>query len=89
MAAEAIRAEQERRAREEQLRIDTLLSNARARVEAEQIRAFVAAVEAKRDSLNLLTTEVEQWVEWARSQADRHDPLVGGKFLQRGDEAGQ
>jgi hypothetical protein len=85
---EAERAEQERQQRIEQGRINRLLRDAAAFQQAAEIRKYVEAIrltlEGDRSSS---TDELERWSQWALAQADRIDPVVGGRFLKAfGDE---
>ena len=76
------RLEREQRERVEKARVDRLLSQARALKEAEEIRAYVAAVQKLQATLDnpLSETEMEQWVDWSLKQANRIDPVLNGRY---------
>lgn len=87
------RAEEERRRREleakrEQARIDHLLGQATALRKAEEIRAYVRAVQVLNATAPepMSPTELEEWCAWALSQADRLDPVVSGSYKTRPQE---
>lgn len=83
--AEAMRRDQERQRKFEQAKINRLVRDASARRRAHDIRAYVADVRAT------LATRVEPishdevaiWTSWALAEADRIDPIISGKFLER------
>lgn len=67
--------EQEAKAKaEEAKRQEVLITEAIAWQQAEQIRAYVAAVVARDEAK---TAEVTAWAEWALLVADEKDPVVG------------
>jgi hypothetical protein len=76
-----VEVEQERRAalrrrlNEERQAVARLEEAARDWHRAEQIRAYVAAIEAKAIGGGELSEDKAEWIAWARSQADRIDPL--------------
>jgi len=76
------RLERQRLERLEKARVARLLAQAMALKEAQEIRAYVSAVRdmqaALEDPLN--ETELQQWVDWALTQADRADPVLNGSF---------
>lgn len=76
-------AERERRAKEEQVRVDRLLSEAAALREAQDIRAYVAAArklnEASAEPVS--EAEIASWAAWALEQADRIDPIRSRRFI--------
>lgn len=78
---EAERKERERLAELERQRRERLLSYARDHRAAEDMRAFMAIVEAKVEA----QAGVSEWLNWARAVADRLDPLTTMAFLA--DEA--
>jgi hypothetical protein len=80
---EAERAERERRIKEEQARVDRLLSEAKALREAEEIRAYVASVrKLNENSMDPVSEdELRNWARWALEQADRIDPVLSRRFL--------
>lgn len=60
----------------EQKRLAQLISKATAFRQAEEIRAYVAAVVGRRSGGSLAVTgDVSQWANWALAQADRIDPV--------------
>src|SRR5262249_27567298 len=79
---EAERAERERQRRLEQGRIDRLLKSAAAFQQAGTIRQYVEAIRTtQKDKPVCSEEELERWAAWALAQAERIDPVVGGKFL--------
>ena len=79
---QAERAERERQKRLEQARIDRLLKSAAALQQAGAIRKYVEAIRATRTANAACSgEELERWSQWALAEADRIDPVVGGKFL--------
>ena len=76
------RLERERLERLEKARVARLLSQARALKEAQEIRAYVAAVQDLQPTLEnpLNETELQSWVAWSLSQASRIDPVLIGSF---------
>lgn len=80
---EAEKAERERRIKQEQARVDRLLSEAKALREAEQIRAYVASVRKLNEvSVDpVAEDELRNWAHWALEQADRIDPVRSRRFL--------
>jgi len=76
------RKERERRARLEQARVDRLLNQAKALRQADQIRAYVAGVQAREAQLANALTEaaLAEWTDWALAQADRIDPVKNGSY---------
>jgi hypothetical protein len=81
---EAERAERTRRLEEEQARVDRLLLESKALREAEEIRAYVAAVRKLNETLvdPVPETDLDDWGQWACEQADRIDPVKSRRFLQ-------
>ena len=76
----AIRAEKEERERRERLekeRIDRLLGEARALREADEIRAYVAAVRERATPAG----NIDRWASWTLAQADRLDPIATGRII--------
>ena len=73
-----IREEQERRRQEELERFRTLEEEVRQWRRAEEIRAYVSAVEAKA-TVGDSSGDLGRWISWARSKADSLDPLVEGE----------
>jgi len=79
---QAERAERERQKRLEQARIDRLLKSAAAFEQAGAIRKYVEAIRAvQAGNAACSGEELERWSQWALSEAERIDPVVGGKFL--------
>jgi hypothetical protein len=76
------RLERERLERVEKARVARLLSQARALREAQEIRAYVSAVQQLQTTLEdpLSETELQQWVAWSLSEANRIDPVFNGSF---------
>ncbi len=86
-----IEEERKRRERLEKLekrRVDHLLGQAEAMHKATQIRAYVAAIwEANKTAPEPMSAdEINSWVQWALSQADRIDPVVNGSYKTRPTE---
>ncbi len=81
---EAERKERERIAALEKARVDRLLGEAAALHRAEQIRAYVNAVEQrlKESPGHVNPNSFVRWKGWALAQADRIDPVKSGLFLQ-------
>lgn len=81
---EAERKERERIAALEKARVDRLLGEAASLRQAEQIRAYVSAVEQRlRQSGDHADPEAfNRWKSWALAQADRIDPVLSGQFLR-------
>jgi hypothetical protein len=78
----AERAERERRKRLERARIERLLKAAAAFQQAGTIRKYVEAIRLTLSSTEACSPEeLEQWSQWALSEADRIDPAIGGAFL--------
>lgn len=71
----------EERERQEQARIDHLLENAQAHQKAETIRKFVSQVHEKLG----YSSEINTWSEWALNQAEKLDPLVDFRFLDKAE----
>lgn len=86
---EAERKERERIAALEKARVDRLLGEAAALHRAEQIRAYVSAVEQrlKQSPGQVDSNSFVRWQGWALAQADKIDPVKSGLFL-RGLEPG-
>lgn len=80
---EAEKAERERRIKEEQARLDRLLSEAKALREAEEIRAYVASVRKLNENAvdPVPEDDLRIWALWALEQADRIDPVRSRRFL--------
>ena len=55
---------------------------AKALREAQEIRAYVSAVQDRQGTLEnpLGEAEFQDWSDWALSQADRIDPVLSGRF---------
>jgi len=88
----AERAERERRKRLERARIERLLKAAEAFQQARAIRKCVEAILLTLSiSEACAPEELEQWSQWALSEADRIDPARGGAFLtaMRDEEGAQ
>jgi hypothetical protein len=86
--AEEERKRVERVAKFEKARVDHLLGQANALHQAEQIRAYVRAVETldKEASEPMTAEEFEAWSRWALMQADRIDPVRSGAYRTRPTE---
>lgn len=85
---EAERLERERRIALEQARVDRLLAGAAALKQANEIRDYVRGV-CERCAAEPGITEAEPfeaWVAWANAQADRIDPIIGGRFVEEIDD---
>jgi len=79
---QAERAEQERQKRLEQARINRLLKSAAAFDQAGAIRKYVEAIrETQTGNAACSGEELERWSQWALGEAERIDPVAGGKFL--------
>jgi hypothetical protein len=79
---QAERAERERQKRLEHARIDRLLKSAAAFQQAGAIRKYVEAIRAtKTDDAACSQEELERWSRWALAEAERIDPVIGGRFL--------
>lgn len=76
-----VRSEDEHRRDLETKRLEQLIGEAKAFRQAEEIRAYVSAV-VDRSAADPLAFDsgLEQWADWARTQADRIDPA--GKKLR-------
>ena len=87
--AEEERRERERLAKIENARIDHLLGQAVALHQAQQIRAYVEAVQALNPTSvdPMSADDLDAWSRWARAQADRIDPVASGAFKMRPTEA--
>lgn len=75
---ERLRAEKLRRIKEEQKRLTGLISAAESWQKSILVRDFINAVEAAAQAGSYPfkpREELENWLEWARKQADRLDPL--------------
>jgi hypothetical protein len=73
-----LRAEKLRRIKEEQKRLTGLISAAESWQKSILVRDFINAVEAAAQAGSYPfkpREELENWLEWARKQADRLDPL--------------
>jgi hypothetical protein len=83
--AEEERRRQEHLAQLEKARVDYLLGQARALDQAEQIRAYVKAVQALnahgQDPMS--ADELASWERWALAQTDRIEPVVSGVYKTR------
>ena len=70
-----VREQRARRRRIEEARVERLLAEVRAWRRAEEIRAYVAAVETKLPALDgEERTRVADWCAWAKAWADGSDP---------------
>ncbi|MGA2814655.1 MAG: hypothetical protein ABSG16_24960, partial [Candidatus Acidiferrum sp.] len=50
--------------------------------QAGAIRKYVEAIRAtQKDSVASSGEDLERWCQWALAEAERIDPVVGGKFL--------
>ena len=78
---EAERAEKERLKRIEQGKVNRLLRDAAAFDQARTIRNYVEAIRlAQTPEGPRSHKDIEQWSQWALSQADRIDPAIGERF---------
>jgi len=76
---ERLRAEKLRQIKEEQKRLSGLVSAAEAWKKSILVRDFINAVEAAARAGSYPfepKEELENWLEWAREQANRLDPLT-------------
>jgi len=84
---QAIRAEEQRQAKEEEKRVDELKRQAGAWFEAERLRAFVAAWEnelvADGEEIGL-GSEADGWRRWATLAIDQLDPIKGKRRPESG-----
>ena len=64
-------------------RVKSLLDDADALVRADRIRAYVEEVRRRTATCPELASprDVEAWAAWALAEADRIDPLAGGRFI--------
>ena len=72
-------AELERKIRQEQARVNKLITDAENYKKSKLIRDFIAAVQneqQKGKSVYVPAEAYNEWIEWARDQADRLDPLA-------------
>lgn len=86
-AAEEERLAKELEERRQKQLLQGLLDDAASLEKARTIREFVAKIQARKRELNVAAEDVDKWVAWALSQADRIDPLVTLNFLDRALEA--
>jgi hypothetical protein len=73
------REELQKRQQAEQARVDQLLAEADGWRSSRVLRAYIRTVEStvrRRDGMIEDGSELDQWLTWARCQADRLDPLV-------------
>jgi hypothetical protein len=77
------RLERERLIALEQARIDRLLEGAAALKRANDIRAYVRSVSERFAAEPELARaeDFAAWQNWANAQADRIDPVIGGRFV--------
>lgn len=61
---------------EERHQLRALFRDASQLQRAKRLRDFISAVEDRARQDGELTTEKQQWIEWARAKADWIDPLV-------------
>lgn len=82
------RKERERKIRLEKARVDRLLGEAVAFRQAADISAYVQSVRAANASSAepVSTTELDAWAAWATAQADRIDPVLSRRFLEKEQE---
>lgn len=87
LAQEEAERERLRIRRAEQARVDKLVADAEAWEQARIVRAYIEAWVAKTEAGTGLKigggSEYEQWVTWARAQADRLDPLIRDVAINR------
>ena len=85
------RERQERLAAEQKARIDSLLLDAAAHRQANDIRAYVAAVRSSTTKTEN-PDQLETWRRWALTQADRLDPISSDRWMEQSrplpDDAG-
>lgn len=79
-------AAQELRKRQEQERVERLLTQADALHQAETIRRYVAAVQSHPNIARLPQEQLSTWFNWALEQADRIDPVKTKAFLSSMDQ---
>lgn len=80
--AEEVQKAEERHIRNEQARIDHLLTQAGALKQATEIRTYVQAILAanKNAPAPMSAAELKTWQEWVLAQADRIDPVKSGAY---------
>ena len=66
----------------EQARVDHLPGQARALAQAQQIRAYVRAVQARGSEAGA-PGDLQTWSVWALAQADRIDPITSDMWKDR------
>ena len=78
------RLERERLIALEQARVDRLMEGAAALKRANEIRDYVRAVSSRVAAEPEITRfeAFDAWQRWARAQADRIDPVIGGRFVE-------
>lgn len=81
---EAIRAAAEARVKAEKARVERLLGEASAFRQAQDIRAYVAAVKASNEQAGdpASKDQFEHWERWANDNADRIDPVLSRAFIR-------
>ena len=76
--AEEERKARELRAKQEEERIDRLLTQATALHQSNTIRTYVDAVLARTAEMPVQSDDLDRWAAWARNEADRIDPIKNG-----------
>lgn len=61
---------------QEMHQFEDLLQNAQRFTKARELREYITAREQKAIQEGRLSTELQQWILWARGKADWYDPLV-------------
>lgn len=65
----------------ESVKIEKLLSDAKAHKQAETIRDYVSLIQEKSGEIASTQEEIDKWSKWALKQANRIDPIQGLSFL--------
>ena len=79
------RREDEEKQRKEMERFKALETAARYWKRAEDLRAYISAVEAKaahEDGSTASESDLGQWIAWARQKADWNDPILNTERLE-------
>jgi hypothetical protein len=80
------RQEQERNERLAQVRIDKLIGEADNLMRAETIRTYVTRVKERVQDGVEVNEGIETWAVWALAEADRIDPVLSRRFLDKVSE---
>jgi hypothetical protein len=79
---EAERKARELREKRAKERIDRLLAQASALHQANTIRIYVNSVLGRSAEIPIQADQLSQWAAWARSEADRIDPIPSGIVIE-------